>query len=258
MSVTINLIEGNEVTIQKIEPTEVTLQNVLANQVTVQQGSDISVSLQNTSANQVNIVQQDNIGVTLANQTPIAVTVSSQVSSGGGTWGSITGTVTNQTDLIEYLDAPKTTFDMQSQDGSVFTIAVTNEGSLIVIPEGSTVPVIVTLPTTAGTEKVWYTLAAIAGDVTGSPTPTRTWQWQRSANGTDWANISGADTTTYTLVADDANKYIRVQQTEANVLGSVTASSAATGLISASIFTSTQWQNINPITWEALTDNTWN
>ena len=136
MSVTINLIEGNEVTIQKIEPMEVTLQNVLANQVTVQQGSNISVSLQNTSANQVNIVQQDNIGVTLANQTPIAVTVSSQVSSGGGSWGSITGEITNQTDLVTYVNRTRTSFDMQSQDGSTFTIVVSNEGNLLVIPEG--------------------------------------------------------------------------------------------------------------------------
>ncbi len=200
------------------------------------------------------------IFVTIKNVAPISVTINTKGGSGGGSsvWGSITGTITDQTDLVTYVNRTRTSFDMQSQDGSTFTIVVNNAGQLLVIPEGSTAPVITTLPTTTGTEKVWYTLAAIAGDVTGSPTPTRTWQWQRSSNGTDWANISGADTTTYTLVADDANKYIRVQQTEANVLGSVTASSAATGLISASIFTSTQWQNINPVTWEALTDNTWN
>ena len=238
MSVTINLIEGNEVTIQKIDPVAVSLQNILANQV--------------------NIVQQNNIAVTLANQTPIAVTVNSQVSTGGGSWGSITGTITDQTDLVNYIAAPVSTFEMLSQNGSIFSIAVTNAGALIVIPEGSTAPVITTLPTTAGTEKVWYTLAAIAGDFTGSPTPTTTWQWQRSINGTDWVNISGADTTTYTLETNDANNYIRAQQTETNVLGTVTASSAATGLISASIFTDTQWQDITPITWGQLTTQTWN
>lgn len=238
MSVTINLIEGNEVTIQKIDPVAVSLQNILANQV--------------------NIVQQNNIAVTLANQTPIAVTVNSQVSTGGGSWGSITGTITDQTDLVNYIAAPVSTFEMLSQNGSMFSIAITNAGALIVIPEGSTAPVITTLPTTAGTEKVWYTLAAIAGDFTGSPTPITTWQWQRSINGTDWVNISGADTTTYTLETNDANNYIRAQQTETNVLGTVTASSAATGLISASIFTDTQWQDITPITWGQLTTQTWN
>jgi hypothetical protein len=238
VSVTINLIKGNEVTIQKIDPVAVSLQNILANQV--------------------NIVQQNNIAVTLANQTPIAVTVNSQVSTGGGSWGSITGTITDQTDLVNYIAAPVSTFEMLSKNGSMFSIAVTNAGALIVVPEGSTAPVITTLPTTAGTEKVWYTLAAIAGDFTGSPTPITTWQWQRSINGTDWVNISGADTTTYTLETNDANNYIRAQQTETNVLGTVTASSAATGLISASIFTDTQWQDITPITWGQLTTQTWN
>jgi len=84
MSVTLNLIQPNQVTIQKATPIEVTLQNTLANQV--------------------NVVQQDNIAVTLENKKPIAVTVSSQVSSGGGSWGSITGTITDQTDLINYLN----------------------------------------------------------------------------------------------------------------------------------------------------------
>ena len=228
------------------------------NTATITQTGAVSATIQQSGAVSATIQQVVGQGVSVQNVLPNSVTINTGGASGGGTWGSITGTITDQTDLVTYVNRTRTSFDMQSQDGSTFTIVVNNAGQLLVIPEGSTAPVITTLPTTTGTEKVWYTLAAIAGDVTGSPTPTRSWQWQRSANGTDWANISGADTTTYTLVADDANKYIRVQQTETNVLGSVTASSAATGLISASIFTSTQWQNINPVTWEALTDNTWN
>ena len=228
------------------------------NTATITQTGAVSATIQQSGAVSATIQQVVGQGVSVQNVLPNSVTINTGGASGGGTWGSITGTITDQTDLVTYVNRTRTSFDMQSQDGSTFTIVVNNAGQLLVIPEGSTAPVITTLPTTTGTEKVWYTLAAIAGDVTGSPTPTRSWQWQRSSNGTDWANISGADTTTYTLVADDANKYIRVQQTEANVLGSVTASSAATGLISASVFTSTQWQNINPVTWEGLTDNTWN
>ena len=228
------------------------------NTATITQTGAVSATIQQSGAVSATIQQVVGQGVSVQNVLPNSVTINTGGASGGGSWGSITGTITDQTDLVTYVNRTRTSFDMQSQDGSTFTIVVNNAGQLLVIPEGSTAPVITTLPTTTGTEKVWYTLAAIAGDVTGSPTPTRSWQWQRSANGTDWANISGADTTTYTLVADDANKYIRVQQTEANVLGSVTASSAATGLISASVFTSTQWQNINPVTWEGLTDNTWN
>ena len=149
------------------------------------------------------------------------------------------------------------TFDMESEDGSLFTVAVTNAGVLIVIPEGSTEPVITSPPVLTGTEKVWYTLGAIAGGVTGSPAPERTWQWQRSTNGLVWTDITGANGATYTLVAEDAGKYIRVQQTETNVLDSVTANSAATGLIADSVFSTTIYANITPITWENITQ-TWN
>lgn len=238
MSVTINLIEGNEVTIQRIDP--------------------VAVSLQNIISNQVNIVQQDNIAVTLANQTPIAVTVNSQVSSGGGSWGSITGTITDQTDLVTYVNRAVPQFLMTSQDGSEFTIVVTNAGELLVIPEGSTAPTIIGIPTISGTEAVWYTLLAVPAAVTGSPTPDRAWQWQRSSNGTDWVDITGATSISYLLVDLDGNNYIRVKQTESNVLGSVTAESASTGVIFPSQFSTTQWQNITPVLWEELTTQTWN
>ena len=238
MSVTINLIEGNEVTIQKIDP--------------------VAVSLQNIISNQVNIVQQDNIAVTLANQTPIAVTVNSQVSSGGGSWGSITGTITDQTDLVTYVNRAVPQFTMTSQDGTEFTIVVTNAGELLVIPEGSTAPTIIGIPTISGTEAVWYTLLAVPAAVTGSPTPERTWQWQRSSNGTDWVDITGATSISYLLVDLDGSNYIRVKQSESNVLGTATAESASTGVIFPSRFSTTQWQNINPIFWEQLTTQTWN
>ena len=239
MSVTLSLIQPNQVTIQQVQPIDVTIQNTLPNQV--------------------NIVQQDNIAVTLENQTPIAVTVSTNAaSSGGGSWGSITGTITDQTDLVTYVNRTRTSFDMQSQDGSVFTIVVNNAGQLLVIPEGSSAPTIVGIPTISGTEAVWYTLLAVPASVTGSPTPTRAWQWQRSTNGTDWVDITGATSINYLLVDLDGNNYIRVKQTESNVLGSVTAESLSTGIIFPSNFSTTQWQNINPIFWEQLTAQTWN
>ena len=83
-------------------------------------------------------------------------------------------------------------------------------------------------------------------------------QWQVSSNGTDWTDISGETSTTYTLVSTDANKYIRVKQTASNALGVTTANSAPTGQIISSIFATTQYENIAPITWEQLTVQTWN
>ena len=90
-------------------------------------------------------------------------------------------------------------------------------------------PTITTNPTISGTAKVGETLTATAGDTTGTPPPTSTLQWQRSDNGTSgWSDISGATGTTYVLVSADESKYLRVEQTATNIVGSVTATSAST------------------------------
>ena len=93
-------------------------------------------------------------------------------------------------------------------------------------------PVITGVPTISGTAKVGQTLTATAASVSGVPTPTDSFQWQRSDNGTTgWADISGATNTTYTAVTADENKYLRVVQTSTNVAGSDTANSASTAQV---------------------------
>lgn len=93
-------------------------------------------------------------------------------------------------------------------------------------------PTITTNPTISGTAKVGETLTATAGDTTGTPPPTSTFQWQRSDNGTSgWSDISGATGTTYVLVSADETKYLRVEQTATNIEGSVTATSASTSQV---------------------------
>ena len=95
-------------------------------------------------------------------------------------------------------------------------------------------PVITGVPTISGLAKVNETLTATAASSSGVPTPTDTFQWQRSDNGTTgWADISGATNTTYTLVTADLSKYIRVVQTSTNVAGSDTANSASTAQVAA-------------------------
>jgi len=218
--------------------------------VAVQEQASLSVTIE--PARQIDVVNEQPLIVSLTNKNITSPT------GGGGSWGSITGTITDQTDLVTYVNRAVPQFLMTSQDGTEFTIVVTNDGQLLVIPEGSTAPTIIGIPTISGTEAVWYTLLAVPAAVTGSPTPTRAWQWQRSSNGTDWSDITGATSISYLLVDLDGNNYIRVKQTESNVLGSVTAESASTGVIFPSQFTTTQWQNINPIFWEQLTTQTWN
>ena len=236
------------VTIVLQAPNTATITHTGAVSATITQSGAVSATINQAASNEV-VVQ---------NILPNSVTINTGGASGGGSWGSITGTITDQTDLVTYVNRTRTSFDMQSQDGSVFTIVVNNAGQLLVIPEGSSAPTIVGIPTISGTEAVWYTLLAVPAAVTGSPTPERSWQWQRSTNGTDWVDITGATSISYLLVDLDGNNYIRVKQTESNVLGSVTAESLSTGVIFPSNFSTTQWQNINPIFWEQLTAQTWN
>ena len=99
-------------------------------------------------------------------------------------------------------------------------------------PVAGITPSIDGVPTITGTPKVGLTLTATAATSSGLPTPTDTFQWQRSDDGsTGWANISGAVNTTYTAVSADLSKYIRVVQTATNTIGSATANSASTAQV---------------------------
>lgn len=68
-------------------------------------------------------------------------------------------------------------------------------------------------PSLSGTEQVGQTLSCTTGtwNTQGNGTVTYTYQWTRSTDGTGTgeANISGATSSTYTLVAADAGKFIR-------------------------------------------------
>jgi len=107
-----------------------------------------------------------------------------------------------------------------------------NQDSNDIANIAGSVPVISGVPTISGTPKVGETLTATAASVTGTPTPTDSFQWQRSNNGTTgWADISAATNTTYTLVTADENKYLRVVQTSTNAAGSDSANSASTAQV---------------------------
>jgi hypothetical protein len=98
----------------------------------------------------------------------------------------------------------------------------------VTIDAAATAPVITGVPTISGTETEGETLTASPASVAGSPTPARSWQWERTGT-----PISGATSITYTLQASDVGETITVVQTETNSEGSDTAESAATGTISA-------------------------
>jgi hypothetical protein len=84
---------------------------------------------------------------------------------------------------------------------------------------------------------VGETLTVTPGTFTGLPEPTTVLQWQRSDDGlTGWADIAGATSVSYLLGFNDEDKYIRVQQTEENILGTATSNSVSTGQIQPASF----------------------
>ena len=90
-------------------------------------------------------------------------------------------------------------------------------------------PAITGVPTIAGTVEIGEVLTATAASATGVPIPVTTWQWQISDDGeTGWANVSGETDSTYTILEEDATKYLRVVQTETNSEATDTEYSAST------------------------------
>ena len=168
-----------------------------------------------------------------------------------GTWQGlqpITITYQWRRDTVNISGATSNTYTLVSADlnalvdcqvtatNSIRSTSVdTNDlGPIEAAPVVPSVPVISGVPTIAGTAKVGETLTATAASATGEPTPTTSWQWERSDNGTTgWASISGATSSTYTAVSADESKYLRVVQTETNTEGSDSANSAATAQVAA-------------------------
>ena len=83
-------------------------------------------------------------------------------------------------------------------------------------------------PVISGTPTVGQTLSSTTGTWTGNPTPTYTYQWKRGVS-----NISGATSSTYILVQEDATFAVTCEVTATNVLGSANATSNSLTIIDA-------------------------
>ncbi len=98
---------------------------------------------------------------------------------------------------------------------------------------GGTAPSNTAVPAITGTAAEGQVLAASAGTWTNAPT-SFTYLWHScDSGGANCAAIGGATSSTYTLVAADAGKTLRVVVTATNAAGSAAASSVQTAVVQA-------------------------
>ena len=171
--------------------------------------------------------------------------VGQTLSTTDGTWqgiATITFAYQWRRDAVNISGATSSTYTLLAADYTTdidCVVTATNglgsasEDSNDIANIAGTAPSISGVPTISSQTQVGGTITATAASVTGVPTPTTSWQWQRSADGsTGWANISGATSSTYTLVSADDTKYVRAVQTSTNAVGTDSANSAASAQIS--------------------------
>jgi hypothetical protein len=88
------------------------------------------------------------------------------------------------------------------------------------------------VPTVSGNTTVGSVLSSSAGSWSGSPAPSFSYKWQRcNSSGASCVDISGATSTTYTLVSADSGSTIRSVVTATNGVGTASANSGVTAVI---------------------------
>jgi hypothetical protein len=127
-----------------------------------------------------------------------------------------------------------TTWTLPGTDGSPGQVMVTNGSGVLTWATPTLTPVAPTnyaLPVVSGAATVGQTLSCTSGGWNGYPAPTYTYQWVRGAA----TNISGATSSTYTLVDADYNNTVKCTVTATNSAGSANATSAATSTVAGTV-----------------------
>jgi hypothetical protein len=127
-----------------------------------------------------------------------------------------------------------TTWTLPGTDGTSGQTMVTNGSGTLTWATPTLTPVAPTnyaLPEVSGTATVGQTLSCTTGGWNGYPAPTYAYQWVRGAA----TNISGATSSTYTLVDADYNNTVKCTVTATNSAGSASATSAATSTIAGTV-----------------------
>lgn len=160
----------------------------------------------------------------------------STLSAGNGTWtGSPTPTfsyqwqnsVTGTSGWADVSGATAATYVLGDGDVGLFyrcTVTATNSaGSVPAETTASTqvleIPTPTASPTLSGTAQVGQVISTSAGTWAGLPTPTITYQWERSTDGVSFSNISAATSASYTVQVADLNDFLRCNVTGTNSVG---------------------------------------
>ena len=149
-----------------------------------------------------------------------------QVSDDGSTgWTDISG-------------ATSSSFTITSSEAGKYIrseVTATNSEGSASEPSAATSQVlenpVISTPTISGTAKVGETLTASASATAGFPSPSLSYEWQSSPDGSSWTAISGETSSTLLLDSSLAGAYARVQVTATNSEGTDSEVSTATSQI---------------------------
>jgi Fibronectin type III domain len=149
-----------------------------------------------------------------------------QKSSDGIAWTSI-GSATTSTYTPTFDVANLNIRVLVSAANAVDTGTVTSNIITNLLP-----PVATAIPSITGTKTSGQTLTAASPGTWPGASNGYLYQWQRSSDGTNWSDISGATATTYVLAASDVGYQVRVQVSLTTNAGTSAAYSLATVPIS--------------------------
>jgi hypothetical protein len=141
-----------------------------------------------------------------------------QRSTDNSTWSSISGATSSSyvltaDDASKYVRVQVYLNGGSGSDGVAYSVPTAKVGA----------PYNTALPAISGILRVGVAQSVTNGTWSGSPT--FTYQWQTSADGIAWANISGATSATYTPTYTIANLRLRAQVSATNAVDTATATS---------------------------------
>jgi len=165
-------------------------------------------------------------------------TVGMTISASTGSW-STSGTYTylwqsssNNSSWTDIASATSSTFALTSSEASKYVrvqvINTSSAGSGIAYSASRSkvgAPYNTTAPAISGTVKIGSTQTVTTGTWSNTPT-SYAYQWQKSADGISWIDLSGETAATYVPTFDIANLQIRVNVSAGNAVDTATVTSA--------------------------------